>query len=481
MRRPRPSDHDHDERIGPASGPRDPTTDDLITEHGAYLLALLASYGIPAQDVEEVAQTVWLHVHRRRGSYDATRHKTRRAWITGFAERCAANYRRTQRRRPLSFVEDAGDLWPAPGLSAEQAAILANLHELIPNDDQRLALLLRVRHGLSIAEIAAVQGVEESTVQGRLAMARKALKRDDDEKKSCAYLGFGSMEALADALEPGPVPPEACERVRQRVAERIRQQEPAPGDSDPSPSSYPPAPALPVLPSPLPPAAALPAPTSPTGAALVALSAPKLAGILMVAFLGGAGTGLGGLLAWRACEAARHGHIAPAVDPAPVTSAAPATSVRSTPAPATRSSAGVVVSAASSTPARPMACSSPSTTPSTPARLTASSRPSAAPSAAPGSAAAPSTAAPGTDESQRLLARMRLAAQGQQLSEVLGLAEQHERRFGAMNSREREALRIEALRGMGRGKDADEHARAVIAAYPRQRRQMERAAGHALP
>ena len=50
-----------------------------------------------------------------------------------------------------------------------------------------------------------------------------------------------------------------------------------------------------------------------------------------------------------------------------------------------------------------------------------------------------------------------------------------------MHVREREALRIEALRQTGRAQDAEQHARTVIAAHPEHRRVMERAAGHALP
>ena len=120
-------------------------------------------------------------------------------------------------------------------MNPEQATILRDLHRMIPNDEQREALLLQVRHGLSIAEIAAVQEVSESAVGWRLSMARKALMDDDDEKKSRAFLGFGSLAALAEALKPRPIPPEVGERQWQQIAERIRQEEAAPSDTDPPP------------------------------------------------------------------------------------------------------------------------------------------------------------------------------------------------------------------------------------------------------
>lgn len=455
MRRPRPEGPD--DLAGPFSGPGELATDALYAQHGDYVLALLPSYGVAAQDVEEVAQTVWLHVHRRRDSYDATKHKTPRAWITGFAQRCAANHRRAQRRRPLTLLDDLGDLRPAPGLSAEQAAILENLHELIPDDDQRTALLLRVRHGLSIEEIAAVQGVSESAMRRRLHMARKALKTDDD-KKSRAYLGFGSLEALAEALRPPPIPPEVRDRVRQRVAERIRQEETPPPDTDPPPPSDSLAPAQPAPPSPLPPAPALPPLTSTAAPTLLALGKAKLAALLILAFVSGAGAGVAALLAWLAHDAARHARIPSTMPPAP----APRT------APSTPSSASALVNATTS----------PSTAP------TASSAPPP-PSAAPSTSTLPpaSSAPPGPTDagSQRILARMRQAIQSRHFSEVLRLAAQHAHQFSAENAPQREALRVEALREMGHTHEAAEHARAVITAYPQHRRKIERAAGHALP
>lgn len=455
MRRPLPEGPA--ERAGPASGPREIAADDLYAEHWKYVRALLPSYGIAEQDVKDVAQTVWMHVHRRCDSYDARKHKTRRAWITGFVQRCAANHRRTERRHEVVLVQDPTELGPAPGLSAEQTAILHNLHELIPNDDQRLALLLQVRHGLSIEEIAAVQGVSESAVIGRLHMARKAL-RSDDEEKSRAYLGFGSMEALAEALKPGPIPEEVGEREWQEIAERIRREEGLPHEPEPPPSPDFLAPAQPAPPSPLPPSPALPALASTTGPALVALTKMKLAALLVFAFMSGAGTGVGALLAWLAHDAARHARVVPTMDPATPASAAP-----SSPVSPTASSAGVVLSAAPSTSTR-----------------------SAASSAAPVSRGASSTASSTASrvsevESQRLLAQMRQAMRGREPSEVLRLAEQHAQQFGAANAPQREALRVAALREMGRGKDADEHARAVVRAYPQHRRKIERAVGHGLP
>ena len=503
MRRPHPSTPE--DLAGPPSGPRERTIEpsaedvrertieELYAEHWRYVLALLLGYGIPAQDAEDVAQAVWMNVHRRRSSYDAPTHKTPRAWIAGFALKCAANHRRTLRRRAQVLVqEDPDRLFAAVGLDPEQAAILRDLHRLIPNEDQRVALLLQVQHGLTVAEIAAVQEVTESAVEWRLHMARRDVKNGDDKRRG-AYLGFGSLEALAEALEPKPIPDEVGRRQWERIAERIRQEEASPSapeteppaeplpteppPAEPLPTEPPPAEPLPIEPPPssFPPAAALPALASPTVPALVTLGTAKLAALLFVAFVSGAGAGVAGVLAWQAHAAGRHGRVMPTMDTAPLASAptAPSSTAATSAAPSISSTAAP----GSTTPAAP------STRPAVPATATSaapSTHPSA-PSSTAATSAAPSGAAPNDGASHRLLSRMREAMSGRHFSRVVALAEQHARQFGTTHIREREALRIQALRETGRTQDAEQHARAVITTHPEHRRAMERAAGRALP
>ena len=435
----RPGPHERDPLTAPPSGPREREASiaALYEEHWPYVLDLLPSYRISAQDAEDVAQTAWMQIYRRRDSYDAATHKTPRAWITGFVQRCAANHRRAQRRDPVS-LEEPGEQHAAPALSPEDAAILGDVDRMISNEEQRTALHLHYRHGLTIAEIAAIQEVGESTAKERLAMARRTLMSDDDEKKSRAFLGFGSMEALAEAMKPRPIPRETGERLWKKIVEQIRQEEAARCDSDPPPSSQPPA-------------AALPAQASPTAPTLGALGNAKIAIVLLLAFLGGSG-----VLVWKANGAMAHGPTTAAMDAATAPTATASTSSAPT------------ATATASTSSAPTATASTSSAPTATATASTSSTPATASSTAPG-------------ESQIVLARMREALNRRHFSTVLTLAAQHAQRFGATNVREREALRVEALRQTGRSKDAAEHARAVLAAYPEHRRAMERAAGQALP
>ena len=73
-----PGPHERDQLTAPPSGPREieASIAVLYEEHWPYVLDLLPSYRISAQDAEDVAQTAWMQIYRRRDSYDAATHKT---------------------------------------------------------------------------------------------------------------------------------------------------------------------------------------------------------------------------------------------------------------------------------------------------------------------------------------------------------------------------------------------------------------------
>jgi RNA polymerase sigma-70 factor, ECF subfamily len=389
-------------------------TAQLHAQHWHHVHRMLPRYGIfDRQDVEDVSQEVWITVQCRLHTYDESVHHSPRAWITGIVRRKAANHRRARGRAAgaLGTPESAAELLRAPGLNPEEAAVLWGMIEALPNEDQREALLLQAE-GLSIAEIAAIQGVSEETVHKRLRMAKDRL-RGDGRRKSGAFLGFGSIEGLFEALRPKEeIPDEVGQQEWQRIDEAIRQQEGSPASNDAPSLPASPVPALPVM--------------DPVTPALIALGEAKLAAMLFAAFLTGAGAGAGGVRGWDAwrteCEP-------PVLETAAVTcsSAAPAAeaaaeSLREPPA-------STAVSARTAQP------------PVTPFR-------SEAPKGASFTVAA-SVALEAT-RSKRLLAQIDRAVEQQRLDGVLALVEQHARRFGALHEREREAARDRAAKEMER-------------------------------
>ena len=402
----------------PPSGKRAATkTAAFYADHWRYVRHLLPSYGIPAEALKDLSQTVWTTAHERITSYDAAIHKTPRAWLTGIVRRCAANYRRTVRRRPEVLTEDPGALVAARGLNPEQAALLGTLRQAIPDEDRRETLILQVRHGLSIEEIAAATGATVSAVEWRLRMAKQELEDDDDDKKkSRAFLGFGSLEALAEALRPGPIPDEVGAEDWKEIAERIRQREsgerPDTSDSDPPTSTIPPPPVVPAL-----------APIGQTAAALT-LTKATLGGIVAAAFVVGAVAGIGGLLAWQAYDSARKER--PSL-------AAPMGEAQAMEAPCPPTAASVTAAPPGSATSR------------------SSSSSTAAP---PGSATSRSSTAAAAGSSMRLILQMRHAAAVGNFTAVLTLTEEHARTFPTTDVDEREDMRRTALQRLGRRTDA---------------------------
>lgn len=395
----------------PLSDGSRPTTEQLYAEHWQFVFQLLPTYGVFGQDQEDVAQTVWQNVHTQIGTYDPVR-QTPRAWVTGFVRRCAANYRRTLRRRPEMLMEEPGVLSPAPGLSPEDMALLRTLGQAIPDEERRETLILQVRHGLTIEEIAVVMGVSRGKVEWRLQMAKDDLKGggDDDEKAMGAFLGFGSFAAFERAFQPAPVPFERGMRLWVRLAPTIGHG-PGAGRGRPSASS----------------------PGSP--GSLLGGSKRKLLS-LGGSFLIGAATGVGALLLWQMTDASRYHLLTP-----------PEQTGRAD---------------------TPLVDSSP---PDAPEPLSTLLSPSAAPQ---GSATQPLI-------SERVILRMRRAAELGRFEEVLVLAEQHARLFPGQQAEERETQRVRALAHLGRATEAEQRANAEVQEHPERRRSMETAIGHSLP
>jgi RNA polymerase sigma factor (sigma-70 family) len=206
-------------------------------KHALLVLAVLSKEGVPPAEVEEAAQEVWATVHQKLVAGEPEPDSWP-AYLTTLAQGRAVNHRRAARhRRAVSLADEPGVL--AGRLSAEQVVILYSLIDSIPNPDQREAVRLQAQ-GYTIKEIAEKQGITEAGVKKRLKMAgehlEKELDRDDDEKgdegekkeKAGAFWGFGSFEALIDALS------EERERQWKGIEEAIREIESPPEPPSPS-------------------------------------------------------------------------------------------------------------------------------------------------------------------------------------------------------------------------------------------------------
>jgi len=145
----------------------------------SYVCRVLRRLGVRSADLEDVAQEVFVTVHRKFAEYDRAR--PIRPWLFAFAFRSASNHQRLARHRrevsgtPLS--EPPAATTPEDALSDRQAQelVLAALQG-VPLD-RRSALIMHDIDGFSAPEIAEALSVPVNTVYSRVRIARDELKK----------------------------------------------------------------------------------------------------------------------------------------------------------------------------------------------------------------------------------------------------------------------------------------------------------------
>lgn len=130
-------------------------------------------------DAEDVAQRVWLNLHRNLDRFDPNR-GTFSTWVYRIARNAALNHLRDHKRSPIRFdtpVPPASGELPPPSQAVlrEQFALLDEAVAALP-DHQRAAWVLSELEGLTQAEIARIEGVPEGTVKSRVSRARESLR-----------------------------------------------------------------------------------------------------------------------------------------------------------------------------------------------------------------------------------------------------------------------------------------------------------------
>ena len=142
--------------------------------------------GVPARDLEDIAQEVMLVCVRRLRDIDVGRE---RAFLLATTTRVVANWRRGQRRRPAESLErvqelDTADLDPrvrrgGPAEALEHKRDLELVQAALEQmtECQRVAFTLFEIEGLTAREIADELGLSEMIVFARVQRARAVFHR----------------------------------------------------------------------------------------------------------------------------------------------------------------------------------------------------------------------------------------------------------------------------------------------------------------
>src|SRR5262252_8327663 len=153
----------------------------IYREHGRFVWLSLQRLGVHPSDLDDIAQDVFMVVHRRIGTFD--RRARISTWLFGICMRVAANYRR--RRRWTHEVPAGGteDERPSGMAGADDVLVRREQREIAERALSRLEVAKRATfvmfeiESLSCLEIAEVMNVPVGTVYSRLHSARRQLER----------------------------------------------------------------------------------------------------------------------------------------------------------------------------------------------------------------------------------------------------------------------------------------------------------------
>lgn len=158
--------------VGDAERSRD-TFDSVFEAEFDYVCHTLRRFGVREADLEDVAQDVFLGVHRRFDDYDPGRPV--RPWLVAFAFRGASNYRRGERRRGERIGEDVPEATVDGRSAAEVSDRRRSVQRVFDQMDleRSVVLLMFDMDGYTAPEIAHALDVPVNTVYSRIRLARE--------------------------------------------------------------------------------------------------------------------------------------------------------------------------------------------------------------------------------------------------------------------------------------------------------------------
>lgn len=148
--------------------------DDVYAAHGAFVWRVLRRLGVHEADVADVAQEVFLVVHRRLGSFDGA--CAVQTWLFAICQRTASGYRRRAHRKHETLAAETPEVASEPGqadaVAERQARALLDRALDALDEDQRAVFVLFELEQLAMTEVAAMAGCPLKTAYSRLYAAR---------------------------------------------------------------------------------------------------------------------------------------------------------------------------------------------------------------------------------------------------------------------------------------------------------------------
>ncbi len=163
---------------GDGNGPVD--FDALFGRHYGFVCRALRSMQVDAASIEDLAQDVFIVLHRRLAEYDPKREI--RSWLWGIARRVASTHARSAqraRRRLHAVPARSSRSIDAPDEQLElrrRATVVDQFLAGLP-EQQRTVFVLIELESMSAPEVAELLEIKLNTVYSRLRVARERFQR----------------------------------------------------------------------------------------------------------------------------------------------------------------------------------------------------------------------------------------------------------------------------------------------------------------
>jgi len=152
---------------------------DIFSRYAPYVLGLVRRLGVRDAEVEDVAQEVFIVVHRQLPTFEGR--SSIKTWLCGITLRTVANHRRKVMRRREASMEVGRELHAAPDQAAmlerrDDATTLQQALDRLSPKLREVFVLYEIEE-LPMADVARSLGCPRFTAYTRLHAARAALRQ----------------------------------------------------------------------------------------------------------------------------------------------------------------------------------------------------------------------------------------------------------------------------------------------------------------
>jgi RNA polymerase sigma-70 factor, ECF subfamily len=183
------------------SGPRShppptPTLEELYQAHFRFVWRVLRRLGVPAQDVQDAVQDVFLVVHRKLPEFRGEAKPS--TWLFGICLRVASDRRRVAHlRREVPTDAELGVLEAGSEVEQRDAVrVLERILDEMPYE-QRVVFALFELEEMRCERIAELLSIPVGTVYSRLRLAREIFRRSVARRQARDGFRTGSAGGMS--------------------------------------------------------------------------------------------------------------------------------------------------------------------------------------------------------------------------------------------------------------------------------------------